>query len=213
MQNNQLCENLKKLREKFGLNQEELAEKLDVSSQAVSKWETGESTPALKTLIIIARMFAVSIDALIFGLDTWDEEDGKLRTVNYKLKQLYYRNKHNEPHASLVKDVVALILPIYDEAEKDYFWVYAARNVVKGTIYAMLEDPQIDENNFNVAKIKEILRLSSADMEQNQTQIQAYFANKSVKCQELIGVVLGAARSTASSIMGYVATYLNLLSE
>ena len=104
-------------------------------------------------------------------------------------------------------------MPLYDQAEKDYFWIYAARNVVKGTLYAMLEDPKISENNFNIAKIKEILRLSSLDAEQNQAQIQAYFADKSVKCQELIGVVLGSARSTASSIMGYVATYLNLLSE
>ena len=62
MQNHQLSENLKKLREKFGLSQEELADKLAVSSQAVSKWETGESTPALKTLIAIARMFSVSMD-------------------------------------------------------------------------------------------------------------------------------------------------------
>ena len=208
-----LHENLKKLRGKFDLSQEQLAEKLDVSSQAVSKWETGESMPTIKTLVTISKKFHVSIDALVLNHTSFEDEDSKLGMVNYKLKQLYYRSKHGEYTSSLIKDIVATIMPIYDEAVKDYFWTYSARNVVKGTIYAMLEDPQIDEDNFNVAKIKEILMLSSIDMLNSQEQIKAYFENKSTKCRELINVVLGCSKVTASGIMSYVSTSLNLLSE
>ena len=48
-----LSENLQNLRKAKGMSQEELAEKLDVSRQAVSKWETGETSPETETIIMI----------------------------------------------------------------------------------------------------------------------------------------------------------------
>ena len=45
-----LAENLYALRRKSGLSQEQLAEKIGVSRQAVSKWEGGQSTPELEKL-------------------------------------------------------------------------------------------------------------------------------------------------------------------
>lgn len=56
---------LLELRKKFGLSQEELAEKLDVSRQAVSKWERGESLPDTENLIVISKLYGVSIDELV----------------------------------------------------------------------------------------------------------------------------------------------------
>lgn len=53
------------LRKQKGLSQEELAEKLGVSRQAVSKWECGESLPDTDNLITIARLFEVSLDTLV----------------------------------------------------------------------------------------------------------------------------------------------------
>lgn len=58
-------EKLYKERKKKGLSQEELAEKLDVSRQAVSKWETGESVPETTKLIMIAKFFEVTTDYLL----------------------------------------------------------------------------------------------------------------------------------------------------
>ena len=52
-------------RKKAGLSQEELAEKLSVSRQAVSKWETGESMPEITKLGAIAKVFGVTADYLI----------------------------------------------------------------------------------------------------------------------------------------------------
>ena len=57
-------EKLLKLRKESGLSQEQLAEKLDISRQAVSKWETGESQPDLSKLISLGDIFSVSIDEL-----------------------------------------------------------------------------------------------------------------------------------------------------
>lgn len=45
-----LCEKLIDLRRKAGLSQEQMAQQLDVSRQAVSKWETGESLPQCQVM-------------------------------------------------------------------------------------------------------------------------------------------------------------------
>ena len=62
-------EKLRSLRKKSGLSQEQLAEHLNVSRQAVSKWESGISTPESDKLIAIGEYFGVSIDYLLKGGD------------------------------------------------------------------------------------------------------------------------------------------------
>ena len=57
-------ENLFRLRRERGLNQEQLAEKIGVSRQAVSKWETGEASPDLPNLLALADALDVSLDML-----------------------------------------------------------------------------------------------------------------------------------------------------
>ena len=56
---------LKELRVKNDLTQEEMAEKLFVTRQAVSRWENGETTPNIETLKLISRSFDISINALL----------------------------------------------------------------------------------------------------------------------------------------------------
>ncbi|MBQ6874630.1 MAG: helix-turn-helix transcriptional regulator [Lachnospiraceae bacterium] len=52
-------------RKKAGLSQEALAEKLGVSRQAISKWETGEATPEVGKLLLLANVFGVTTDWLL----------------------------------------------------------------------------------------------------------------------------------------------------
>ena len=60
-----LSEKLYLLRKKNGLSQEQLAEKLDVSRQAISKWESGVSFPESEKLVAISTYFNVSVDYLL----------------------------------------------------------------------------------------------------------------------------------------------------
>ena len=60
-----LCEKLIDLRRKAGLSQEQMAQQLDVSRQAVSKWETGESLPDTNKLLAIGRLLGVTVDYLL----------------------------------------------------------------------------------------------------------------------------------------------------
>lgn len=53
------------LRAKNGMSQDELAEKIFVTRQAVSRWETGETTPNVETLKLLSKLFDVSINTLL----------------------------------------------------------------------------------------------------------------------------------------------------
>ena len=61
--NNKLYE----LRKQKGLSQEELANKLNVSRQTVSKWELGDSTPDMEKLTGLSDLFEISLDELVLG--------------------------------------------------------------------------------------------------------------------------------------------------
>lgn len=58
------------LRKRKGLSQEELAEKIDVSRQAVSKWENGSSVPDVEKIIALSNFFQVSTDYMLKGKET-----------------------------------------------------------------------------------------------------------------------------------------------
>ena len=60
-----LADNLKKIRKDNNLSQEQLAEKLGVSRQAVSKWESGISYPEMDKVIQICNLFNLNINELI----------------------------------------------------------------------------------------------------------------------------------------------------
>ena len=61
----EIQEILKNLREKHGFTQEQLAERVMVSRQAVSRWETGETQPNTETLKLLSKVFDVSINTLL----------------------------------------------------------------------------------------------------------------------------------------------------
>lgn len=64
---NVVSNSIKKLREEKGMTQDELAEKLNVTRQAVSNWETGKTQPDIETLTRLAEIFDVSVERIIYG--------------------------------------------------------------------------------------------------------------------------------------------------
>ena len=76
----EIADRLVKLRKKYGYSQEELADKLGLSRQAVSKWERAEASPDTDNLICLAKLYGVSLDELLAtdeDLDTIVEEQVK----------------------------------------------------------------------------------------------------------------------------------------
>lgn len=104
---------LKDLRKEYNLTQEELAEKLDVSRQAITKWESGEGTPDVENLKQLAILFNTTLDDLIM-------EDKK---VEIPEKQYKYIEEFEIDHAKhfdlkFVKIGEISILPSIDEKLK-----------------------------------------------------------------------------------------------
>ena len=71
--NIEIANRLQKLRKENGYSQEELADKLGISRQAVSKWERAESSPDTDNLIVLARLYNISLDELLNDSES-DEE-------------------------------------------------------------------------------------------------------------------------------------------
>lgn len=69
---------LKELRKEKNISQEQLAKELNISRQAISKWESGKAYPDIDNLILLRKIFGVSLDELIM------EEEEKLEENNSK---------------------------------------------------------------------------------------------------------------------------------
>lgn len=62
-----VSKNMKKIRNELGMTQQEVADRLNVTRQAVSSWENGKNHPDLATLENIARVYDVELEELIYG--------------------------------------------------------------------------------------------------------------------------------------------------
>ena len=74
--NNTLGENIARLRKEKGMTQEDLAKELNISYQAVSKWENGISSPDISNIKLLAQFFGVSID-MLFGLELLPDREAE----------------------------------------------------------------------------------------------------------------------------------------
>lgn len=72
-----LADKIITLRKKNGWSQEELAEQMNVSRQAVSKWESAQSVPDLNKILLLSQIFGVSTDYLL--KDEMEEEEPKVQ--------------------------------------------------------------------------------------------------------------------------------------
>lgn len=68
-------ERLRDLRQAAGLSQADVAERMDVSRQAVSRWETGMAAPSAENLIELSRLYGVTLDELVYGAAAPAEEE------------------------------------------------------------------------------------------------------------------------------------------
>ena len=99
-----LADKIIELRKKNGLSQEELAEKLGVSRQAVSKWEGAQSVPDIQRILEMSRLFGVSTDYLLkddmdFGSEAITESaaeaDSPLRRVDMETASAFLAFRRN----------------------------------------------------------------------------------------------------------------------
>lgn len=68
-----MADRIQHLRKSKGISQEELADKVGVSRQAVSKWESEQSTPDIEKVILLSDFFDVTTDYLLKGIEPVSE--------------------------------------------------------------------------------------------------------------------------------------------
>lgn len=170
-------EKLQLLRTNMRMSQEELAVKLDISRQSITKWENGQSFPDIQNLIQLSEIFRVSIDRLVKENDicevsflcatNYPKQD--IRTFLVKAKNNTYTVGENEvlPSKPNSHDFR------YDENDYLYIDTYLGNQKFIGEecvwikdnpVWAMNYYGQSLNENFNIAFLKEALSHVSISM-------------------------------------------------
>ena len=110
-------------RKKAGLSQEALAEKLGVSRQAISKWETGEATPEVGKLLLLANVFGVTTDWLL-------SEDEAQNTFEH------HEYHEEEQNRKVLPDWIDTLPKTFGNLFKRFGWLLGVYVSVVGGIFA-----------------------------------------------------------------------------
>jgi transcriptional regulator with XRE-family HTH domain len=103
-------EKIQQLRRAGGLSQEQLAEMVGVSRQAISKWETGQSSPEIEKILAISKVFSISTDELL-----GNDNAGGAETATPQLQEAVTKNtKKRQFTIGWITAVAGLVLLIMD---------------------------------------------------------------------------------------------------
>ena len=164
-------ENLQTIRKKNQMSQEELAELLGVSRQAVSKWELGEGYPEVEKLLILSKKLNISLDSLMRGSTAGNEvpetrpsgnirivspNEGVIMDISKVTRSQEFKGRKNSPKYALFAS---------DGKEMSY---WGAQNTLLGW-YRNLDDIS-----------KEIVEIQKA----LDTGVPSYVLQYSVKCKQ-----------------------------
>lgn len=103
--NIEVANRLVTLRKKFGYSQEDLAQQLGISRQAISKWERAESSPDTDNLIALSKLYNVSLDALLAADEESIENERYAQTT--ERETISIRTKDEAVGGDKIKDTKA----------------------------------------------------------------------------------------------------------
>ena len=101
-----IADRIQSLRKSKGMSQEELADAVGVSRQAVSKWESEQATPDLDKVIIMSDIFDVTTDYLLKGIEPVETVDHK--TMADVVDQKILTEKNGKRAKSILKWVLII---------------------------------------------------------------------------------------------------------
>lgn len=146
-----LGERIQDLRKKRGYSQEKLAKYLNMSRQAIAKWEQNISEPSIDCLILMAQFFEVNLDYLITGkvninIEKSDEVIREKEVVVIKESNHLLDKIDIVMLLILILSVVvfiglfiyALLNPLYWNQKYSFIWWYVRLNASSGTWFRIL---------------------------------------------------------------------------
>jgi len=126
----QIGANIALYRKRTGLTQAELAEKLNYSDKAISKWERGESIPDVLTMVKLAEQFEITVNDLLSDPNALpeDTEPGKLEKAMTQVSEKALKRKANKNVIQALSSicvwfVALLIFVIISSFDLPYSWI------------------------------------------------------------------------------------------
>lgn len=112
-----LADKIIRLRKKNGWSQEELAERMNVSRQAVSKWEAAQTTPDLEKILLLSKLFGVSTDYLLKDeleqeAFTDDTLDTSVRRITMEEANAYLEHRNWASFRIALATVLCILSPV-----------------------------------------------------------------------------------------------------
>lgn len=105
-----IADRIQSLRKTKGVSQEQLADALGVSRQAVSKWESEQTTPDLEKIILMSEYFEVTTDYILKGIETVEEMEHK--TVGDVIDQKILTEKNGKRVKKIFKYMLFVFLGV-----------------------------------------------------------------------------------------------------
>ena len=140
----QIGANIAAYRKAAGLTQVGLAEKLNYSDKAVSKWERGESVPDVITLMALANLFDITVNDLLIDPDALPDNPGALEKAMTQVSEKALKRKANKNvilglSTTLVWFVALFFFVILSSFEllKPYYWLVFLYAVPANAIVAL----------------------------------------------------------------------------
>ena len=169
-----LGERLLECRTNIGMSQEKLAEKVGVSRQTISKWETNQSTPEFDKILPLCEALGITPEELITGEKNQVEEAEKVEKIKLekakeeiRKKQMEYSNKRNNKKAIVLSVSIFLYciatfsLPYmtevlkYEDAHAVMIWATLCTIATVMIVYFFIAYPNINKEDKEKKGIKE----------------------------------------------------------
>lgn len=153
------------LRKANGLTQKQLAEKLNVSDKAISRWERDECAPDLSLIPVIAEIFGITSDELLRGqraapdaVPTPQAEEKSKKRLQYLLNQIQTRYKIQSLISvgiAVVGVIAAMILNAFNRAQAGFLvgCIFFLAATVCQTIFLMVGKSHLNEEEFDEAAV------------------------------------------------------------
>ena len=124
----QIGSNISAYRKRAGLTQAGLAEKLNYSDKAVSKWERGESMPDVTTLVMLAEQFDITVNDLVVDPNALPGNPGKLEKAMTQVSEKALKRKADKSiilglSSTLVWFVALLIFVVVSSFDIPFSWL------------------------------------------------------------------------------------------
>ena len=116
---------IKTKRKEKGLTQEELAQKINVTEKAISRWETGRGTPDISLLVPLSEELNVSVSELLKGKEDKKEDNSIKEIVNYIDASKAKKNKFIIPIATVLYAIILIL----------YLWYLKVEYNTGGTVH------------------------------------------------------------------------------